>query len=265
MTLVVRKVLGAATVQDLGRVGFASHGVPRGGALVRCLARRANAAVGNRADAACVEIFGRLVIAAERDVRVATEDGAVHALRSGQELVVAPNASLRARYVAIEGGVSAPRILGSRATFIACGIGEMLRAGDDIENGDAVGDGIGIGDGVRDRDGVGIGIGEVAIIAGPDRLDVMDALARTWRISASCDRTGTRLEGAPIARAIPATLPSSPLVVGAIQLPPSGAPIVIGPDGPTTGGYAIVAVIARASLDRFHARPLGASVTFRVV
>jgi allophanate hydrolase subunit 2 len=37
---------------------------------------------------------------------------------------------------------------------------------------------------------------------------------------------------------------------------------VIGPDGPTTGGYPIIAVIVRAYLDAFHALPLGASVAF---
>ena len=57
-------------------------------------------------------------------------------------------------------------------------------------------------------------------------------------------------------------MPSSPTVVGAIQLPHGGAPIVIGPDGPVTGGYPIVAVVASADLDAFHALPLGAEVIF---
>lgn len=58
---------------------------------------------------------------------------------------------------------------------------------------------------------------------------------------------------------------SSPTAIGAIQLPGGGAPIVVGPDGPTTGGYPIVAVIARADLDAFHEIALGAPVMFEGV
>jgi len=54
----------------------------------------------------------------------------------------------------------------------------------------------------------------------------------------------------------------TPTVIGAIQLPHGGAPIVIGADGPITGGYPIIAVIARHALDTFHALPLGGAVTF---
>jgi allophanate hydrolase subunit 2 len=107
----------------------------------------------------------------------------------------------------------------------------------------------------------------VRIVAGPDLPELAASLAsHAWRISASSDRKGTRLEGAVVREMdIPASLPSSPMIVGAIQLPPSGAPIVIGPDGPTTGGYALVACIVRGDLDRFHARPLGAEVTLQIV
>jgi allophanate hydrolase subunit 2 len=54
------------------------------------------------------------------------------------------------------------------------------------------------------------------------------------------------------------------MVAGAIEVPPSGAPIVLGPDHPTTGGYPVLAVILRADLGRFHAVPLGAPVRFRL-
>jgi allophanate hydrolase subunit 2 len=53
------------------------------------------------------------------------------------------------------------------------------------------------------------------------------------------------------------------MVAGAIEVPPSGRAIVLGPDHPTTGGYPVLAVIVRADLGRFHQLPLGAPVRFQ--
>ena len=76
---------------------------------------------------------------------------------------------------------------------------------------------------------------------------------------------GTRLEGAAIAHADTASAhASAPLIIGAIEIPPDGTPIVLGPDHPTTGGYPVIAVIAAAALDAFHLRPLGTTVRFRL-
>lgn len=253
--IVVRKVLGLATVQDGGRVGFASQGLPASGALVRGLARAANAAIGNEPDAACVEIFGRFACVAEGAIDVSTERGDARTLRAGEELVIEPDPSLRVRYLALAGGVDAPVVLGSRSTFAACGIGRPLRAGDRVSAS---------GRAPRARSTTPpLGADRIRVIPGPDEPAAFDAfLATPWRISTTSNRVGTRLEGPPITAASSGTLPSSPTVVGAIQLPHGGAPIVIGPDGPTTGGYPIIAVIARADRDRFHALPLGARVTF---
>jgi allophanate hydrolase subunit 2 len=253
--MIIKKISGLATVQDLGRVGYASQGVPRGGALCPVLLRRANRAVGNEDGAACIEVFGRLVVVADASVGIATERGEVVTLRGGEEYVVEPDAGLRVRYLAVGGGVAAPLVLGSRST-LAC-LTDPLRAGSVIGVGSGVGTGVGVGVGV----GVGAGAG-VGIIAGPDAQGFDAFVSATWRIGAASNRMGTRLDGPTLARATGDVHPSSPTVVGAIQLPAGGSPIVIGPDGPTTGGYSIIAVIARAHLDAFHALPLGASIAF---
>jgi allophanate hydrolase subunit 2 len=52
------------------------------------------------------------------------------------------------------------------------------------------------------------------------------------------------------------------MVQGAIQIPPNGMPIVLGPDHPTTGGYPVAAVIRHDHVGRFHARPIGSRVRF---
>jgi allophanate hydrolase subunit 2 len=251
--IIVRKILGLAAVQDEGRVGLASQGVPRSGFLVRSLAHAANAAAGNDPDAACIEIFGRFACVAESNVDVATERGEARVLRAGEELVIDPDPRVRVRYLAIAGGVDAPVFLGSRSTFAACGLGREIRKGDRIG---------GAGSAVRDRLAPATtASGPIRVVLGPDAGGEA-ILGQTFRISTTSDRTGTRLESAARLPTSPGTMPSSPTVVGAVQLPHGGAPIVIGPDGPVTGGYPIVAVIASSDLDAFHALPLGAPVQF---
>jgi allophanate hydrolase subunit 2 len=74
----------------------------------------------------------------------------------------------------------------------------------------------------------------------------------------------TRLEGERIERRAEYVEQSRPMVIGAIEVPGDGAPIVLGPEHPTTGGYPVLAVIASDSLDAFHSVPLGGSVRFVV-
>ena len=52
-------------------------------------------------------------------------------------------------------------------------------------------------------------------------------------------------------------------MTGAIQVPPSGQPILLGPDHPTTGGYPVLAVVVAAGLPFAGQLAPGASVQFR--
>jgi allophanate hydrolase subunit 2 len=94
----------------------------------------------------------------------------------------------------------------------------------------------------------------------PEALHVL--LGEPFSLSPSSDRTGSRLVGPPLPRLDADDLASAPMVAGAIEVPASGDPIVLGPDHPTTGGYPVLAVIVRADLGRFHARPVGATIRF---
>jgi allophanate hydrolase subunit 2 len=55
------------------------------------------------------------------------------------------------------------------------------------------------------------------------------------------------------------------MVRGALQVPSGAAPIVLGPDHPTTGGYPVLAVVIRADLGALLARRPGAAVRFQAV
>ena len=89
-----------------------------------------------------------------------------------------------------------------------------------------------------------------------------------WRVTSESDRRGLRLEGPPLARLGPPEIVPSGTVPGTIQVPGSGLPIVLGPDGPVTGGYPRIGTVVGADLWRLgQARPGAflrfAEVTFR--
>ncbi|MGP9603539.1 carboxyltransferase domain-containing protein [Brachybacterium sp. AOP42-E1-35] len=101
-------------------------------------------------------------------------------------------------------------------------------------------------------------------LLGPSALSQL--LTTTWTVRTDSDRVGVRLEGPGLP--VPpgsGSLPSEPMVPGAIQVPPSGLPVVFGPDHPTTGGYPVIAVVTRAGLDRLAQAAPGARVRLLAV
>ena len=95
---------------------------------------------------------------------------------------------------------------------------------------------------------------DLAVIPGPRGgwFADPDALVRTeWVASDLCDRVGIRLAGAALPhRSAARQLPSEGAVRGAIQVPPSGQPVILGPDHPVTGGYPVIGVVVDADTDR---------------
>lgn len=193
-----------------------------------------------------------MLVATDREAR---------SVREGDEITVT-SGSRRATYVTVTNGVHVPRGTGSYAS-----LGEILRPGDRIDQGVGLMRRPAIVEsehGIEDPSADSI----VRVIPGPDMdafaPDALDHLTSTeWRISATSNRTGTRLEGPAIARLSGYVEQSRPMVMGAIEVPRDGAPIVLGPEHPTTGGYPLLAVAASDSLDAFHAIPLGGRVRFR--
>jgi 5-oxoprolinase (ATP-hydrolysing) subunit C len=71
-----------------------------------------------------------------------------------------------------------------------------------------------------------------------------------FRVRATSDRVGCRLEGPVLAHAGPAEIASDGMLPGCVQVPPDGQPIVMGADSPTTGGYPKIATVIRADRAR---------------
>ncbi len=252
------------TVQDAGRPGQAALGIGRSGACDRRSYALANRLVGNVPGAAALEVtFGGLALRAEADVVVVTTGArwpgaATHNapsfLAAGQELRLgAPGAGLRT-YVAVRGGIDVDPVLGSRATDLLAGLGPAVPA---------VGDVLPVGGSMQDMPGVDVapvadpeaGDVTVAVLPGPRRDWFTGAAwaslrSQAYTVSSQSNRVGLRLDGEPLKRARTGELPSEGMVRGALQIPPSGTPILFLADHPVTGGYPVIGYVRDEDVDR---------------
>jgi biotin-dependent carboxylase-like uncharacterized protein len=252
------------TVQDLGRPGLAAVGVGRSGACDRAAAALANRLVGNDPGAAVLEAtLGGLEVRADEDLVVVTTGArpagspahdAPVALRAGAALRLGTPVSGLRTYLAVRGGVAVEPVLGSRSTDLLAGLGPpALRAGDVLPVGAPSGPmpGVDVAP-VPDPPG-----GEVTVrlLPGPrsdwltdDALDLLGTAV--WTVTTESNRVGLRLDGPPLERRETGELPSEGLVRGALQVPPSGTPVLFLADAPVTGGYPVAGYVADDDVDR---------------
>ncbi|HWC36268.1 MAG TPA: 5-oxoprolinase/urea amidolyase family protein [Mycobacteriales bacterium] len=276
------------TVQDLpGRAGLWGVGVPPSGAWDDLSFGLANAAVGNPLGAAGLEgVLDGPVLRAVRDVVIcvaggsgaATIDGEplprgeARTLLAGSVLAVGPASDGLRCYVAVRGGIDVPEVLGSAATF------RLGKFGGYDGRPLAKGDVLSIGpDPVRGTRSVAALLPvmrrewELRVVAGPHGAPehltpdgVEELFAATWTIDHRSDRTGVRLVG-PSPRWAredggeaglhPSNIHDSAYPVGGLMLA-GNTPVIVGPDGPSLGGFVVPAVVVRC--DRWklaQARP----------
>lgn len=277
-----------ALFQDLGRHGQAGQGVSASGALDLGALRAANRLAGNAPGAAALEIVdGGFALRSEGETVLAVTGaqgplaridgtgrhwplprGEAFALADGDTLQIGPaRAGLRS-YLAVRGGFGVAPVLGSSATDTLAQVGPApLRAGDRLA--------------VRPTAQGVVGLPELApalptlddtvvldVVPGP-RTDWFtdDAVAllaaQTWTVTPQSNRVGLRLAGdEPLARSWHDELPSEGTVVGAIQVPASGQPVLFLADHPLTGGYPVIAAVAPHHLDLAGQIPIGARIRF---
>jgi biotin-dependent carboxylase-like uncharacterized protein len=268
-TLEILRTGPLALVQDLGRVGLAHLGVTRSGAADRRSHTLANRLVANPDDRATVEVtfggFSARVRGGDVDIAVTGADtdptvngvafgnNSIHHVRDGDVISLgAPHAGLRS-YLSVRGGIDVTPVLGSRSYDVMSAIGPLpLKAGDVLPVGEHTDDYPEV-----DQAPVAAIAGrlvELLVVPGPrdDWLVDPDALVHTiWMASDRSDRVGMRLEGRPLAYRWPdRELPSEGATRGAIQVPPNGLPVILGPDHPVTGGYPVVGVVADHDIDK---------------
>ena len=277
------------TVQDAGRWGHQHLGVSVAGPMDYVAHRLANALVGNGQCAAALEVtWLGPELRMEQDTRVAVTGADLHATLDGADVPLGvpvrceKGSVLRfgerlggvRAYVAFDGAVAVPSVLGSRATHLPSGLGgvagRQLVAGDRLALGEPGSDMVPpvVDPGVaRPNVGAAGPVGETAaqqvrsaggarlrVLPGPQVAEsgstALEVLQRTrYTVSPESNRMGYRLAGdAQLSGFSRGDMISEATFVGGVQLPPSGDPILLMADRQTSGGYPQVAVVITADL-----------------
>lgn len=207
------------------------------------------------------------------------------ALLDGESLTLgAPSAGLRT-YVAVRGGLDVPAVLGSRSADSMSGIGPaLLSAGTRLPVGRAPLFQI-VGGPEPSTLRLGGNAATLRATLGP-RDDWFDADAvsvltgQEWLVTGQSNRIGVRLApgkaadsaagaavrvGESLRRRRDGELPSEGAVAGALQIPPSGHPVLFLADHPVTGGYPVIAVVVPEDLPTAAQLPPGHHVRFTLV
>ena len=282
--LVVVTTGPATSVQDAGRFGAQRYGLTTSGAMDRISLAMANCLAGNVPFAAAIEIgpFGAAFTARDGTVRVALSGAARAADIAGSPLLlnetalIAEGETLKlgaARngmfsYLAIEGGITGEPVFGSLSVNARAGLGSPfprpLQAGDVLDVGMPQ-----VAPHERALDTFEPPRTPVRVVMGPQDDEFGAAcdvfLNSEWRISATSDRMGYRLEGPKVVHPGGHNIVSDGAVHGSIQVPGNGQPIVLMADHGTTGGYPKIATVIGADLGRFAQMQSGAMIRFKAV
>ncbi|MFG2308386.1 biotin-dependent carboxyltransferase family protein [Streptomyces sp. NPDC048566] len=264
--LAVVRAGALTTVQDRGRPGHAHLGVPRSGALDAPAAALAGRLVGNGVGAAVLETTldgcslrprSAVVVAVTGAPCPVTVDGRPAAwgapvrVPAGALLDVGPARAGVRSYVAVCGGVAVEPVLGSRSTDLLSGLGPPpLTAGTVLPLGRPVAPHARVDVVPQPAPPAEL---VLRVRPGP-RAEWFTAAAlrtltsRVYRVSAASNRIGLRTDGPVLDRAVAGELPSEGMVLGAVQVPPDGRPVVFLADHPTTGGYPVIAVVPEEDL-----------------
>jgi biotin-dependent carboxylase-like uncharacterized protein len=262
------------TVQDIGRIGYQSIGVPVSGALDSFSLRLANALVGNPEGTAGLEILisGPTLRVYADTVRIAlVGDGAVLDVRGessrvlpaglsvtlprGDTFQIVVGSASACCYLAVSGGIAAPLVLGSASTYVRAGLGGIdgrpLRAGDTVPLAIPAAP-----ERCELRSTVSCSAvpdQPIRVILGPQQEyfteeAVAALLSAEYRITKEADRMDMRLEGPALRHRAGWDIVSDAIATGSIQVPGSGQPIILLADHQTTGGYPKIATIISADL-----------------
>jgi len=282
--LVIASIGPASSIQDAGRPGAQRYGLVPSGAMDRLALATANTLVGNEPFAACVEIgpFGATFTARGGAVRIALAGATRNAdiagrpvapdtsatLADGETLTLGFARSGSFSYLAIEGSIAGEPTFGSLAVNARAGLGSPyprpLQSGDELPTKPAS------GAAERRIELPATSDAPIRVVWGPQDDEFADDTKKLfvdseWKISATSDRMGYRLEGPALTHLHGHNIVSDGTVNGSLQVPGNGQPIVLMPDRGTSGGYPKIATVMTADLGRFAQIPAGRGFRFRAV
>jgi len=283
-TLVAASIGPASSVQDGGRHGAQRYGLTPSGAMDRLALAAANCLVGNELLAAAIEVgpFTAAFTARDGAVRVAlsgaprSADIAGRGVALDTSMTIAEGETLTLgfakggafSYLAIEGGIAGEPMFGSLAVNARAGLGSPYPR--PLQPGDAFTVKPASGAPERRIELPAASPGPIRVVLGPQDDEFSDDAKALffdseWKISATSDRMGYRLEGPAIKHLENHNIVSDGTVDGSIQVPGIGAPIVLMADRGTSGGYPKIATVISADFGRFAQTPAGTAFRFKAV
>jgi len=291
------------TVQDYpGRTGMLRNGLFPAGPMDHFAFRAANLLAGNPLGTAALEVtLGGLALRFDAEMTVAVSGAEADVALDGDRLPlwegrrvgagselrigIAPGPGFR-QYVAVSGGVDVPPFFGSRSTYTMGGLGGLegrsLQPGDRLPIGSAS---AGAGAGPRrlkqEVRPAHARAWEVETVRGPQaspdyltEADMETFFSRSWSVDKNSNRTGIRLEphkfewarqGGGISGGHPSNILDNSYPVGAVNIN-GDLPVILGPDGPTAGGFVVAGTIAQAGFWKLgQLRPVGDTIRFSEV
>jgi antagonist of KipI len=263
------------TIQDLGRIGYGSMGIPESGAMDLFALQAANLLVGNEPGAAAIETpCSNFKVRTDRDCLVSCAGpewvfeingsrfpGWMAVLARAGDLIqpIPGHGAGRWGYLAVSGGIDVPVVAGSRSTFLRGSFGGLN--GRTLQLGDSLN--------ILHNSDPDLNLaGRVfpweqrmdykhsmitRVIPGPQKEffgdEAFDRFTNsTFQIGSRSDRMGYTLEGSLFQRVQSADILSEGVIPGSIQVPADGNPVVLMSDAQTTGGYAKIAAVIRSDL-----------------
>lgn len=263
MGLIVEELHGFASLQGLPKFGWQRFGVPSGGAADLASAALANHVCGNFPHAPVLEFaLARAVLRAERDLLVAFT-GAVGSvtweclpakshspiwMQPGQRLIIAVPSQGVYSYLAVRGGFANDELITARL-----GPDARLAIGTDMDSEPT--------SVARPPDH---GNARIEIVLGSQAamFHLPTLFGQRFEVTRTINRQGIRLQGFALTGG--AEITSEPCCPGAIQVTRNGQLIVVGPDGPTIGGYPKIGVVTREGLNLLAQRRPGQKVQFEM-
>lgn len=272
------------SVQDRGRAGGQRYGLGTAGAMDDQSLALANALTGQPPGAAGIEIGplparfkvidGEVRLALAGGVRGMSAQGKPVPLHETLLLSEGDVLALRAcsqgvfTYLAFEGGLAGEPVFGSFSVHQRTAIGSpfprALLPGDRLTVGQAARS---AERSLQPQQRLDV---PLRVVLGPQddhfaRETVDLFLATEWKISATSDRMGYRLEGPVLAHKGSPNIISDGIAAGSVQIPGNGLPMLLLADRGTTGGYPKLATIITADLGRLAQAPVGSKIRFAAV
>ena len=259
------------TVQDLGREGYGPIGVSASGAADAVSVRIGNKLVGNPERAAALEMTllgGAFQFVQDATIAITGSDfGATiddrslplntpMSIKAGQSIKFGPTKSGARAYLCVRGGIVVPEFLDSRSTHLLSGLGgfegRALRKGDVLPIGD-----VATSSPITNTSGKLRSLlaprETIRVTTGPQWEHFPEAtqnafLQQAYLVTEEANRMGIRLKGTQSELTSTGGMITEGVSLGAVQITPSGQPIILFVEQQTTGGYPKIANVIAADM-----------------